>query len=355
MTESVLNSPGVTSLRLSTSTKDAILCAIAFLVLLFFFISIDLVESVFEWTRDYEEWELDEVLASIPPLALVTAWFSYRRWREVGQLNEALRNTLEELERSAAQQRAIEQQLRHAQKMEALGKLSAGLAHELNNVLQPIVTLSQLGAKREDPPAESQEKMRNILDAAEHGCEIVREVLTFAAGGSREAETLVLSRALVETVAVSRGLLAETIELETQFPEDSGLVRLNPVELTQVVTNLVTNAADAMGRKGKLFLGLDSCFVNVAESEAHGLAPGNYFRLTVRDDGPGIAPDVQARIFDPFFSTKSVGEGTGLGLAIVYGIVGNWGGRISVSSAPGCGATFEILIPRIVPETENGS
>ena len=333
--------------------KDLIGCAIAFTAMLLGFISIDFIEVIFEATRAYEDWELDEVLAAIPPLVLVAAWFSYRRWREVAELNRTLSRTVSELEDANALRQRMERQLRESQKLEAMGKLAGGLAHELNNVLQPIVTLAQHSADRDDISPETKTKLAHILAAATHGSDIVRDVLTFASGGVREPECLDLGAALTDIVAYSRENLAETVTIERRFDDDAGLVSLNRVELTQVIANLLTNAADAMGHQGQISVALDVCDLDEAVAAFKGLTVGRYARITVADQGPGIAPDAMGRVFDPFFTTKDAGEGTGLGLAVVHGLVRDWGGSIAVQSSVGRGAAFEILVPLL--ETAGGS
>ncbi len=335
--------------------KDLIACAIAFVTMLLAFVSIDFIEMIFEATREHEDWELDEILAAIPSLVLVAAWFSYRRWREVAELNRTLSQTVRELEEANAMRQRMERQLRESQKLEAMGKLAGGLAHELNNVLQPIVTLAQHSADRDDISAETKTRMAHILAAASHGSDIVRDVLTFASGGIREPECLDLAMALNDIVAYSRENLAESMTIETRFDAHTRLVSLNRVELTQVITNLLTNAADAMGHQGRISVELDVCDLDAADADFKGLTAGSYARITVADQGPGIAPDAMGRVFDPFFTTKDAGEGTGLGLAVVHGLVRDWGGSIAVHSSVGNGAAFEILVPRLTSEPVRGA
>ena len=334
--------------------KDLIVGAVAFAILLLTFAGIDFIEVIFEATRAHEDWELDEFLAAIPALALVAAWFSYRRWREAAGLNRTLSRTVAELAEANALRQRMERRLREAQKLEAMGKLAGGLAHELNNVLQPVVTLAQHSADHDDISPEAKTKMAHILAAASHGSDIVRDVLTFASGGTREPECLDLAMALTDIVAYSRENLTESMTVETRFDADAGLVSLNRVELTQVIANLLANAADAMGQHGQISVNLDVCDLDAADADFKGLAAGSYASITVADEGPGIAPDAMGRIFDPFFTTKDAGEGTGLGLAVVHGLVRDWGGSIAVQSSVGRGAVFEILVPRLTSGSGQG-
>lgn len=355
MSVSVSTPPPAAPPRLSAATKDLIAGAITFVVILSCFISVEFIELIFEATREHEDWELDEILAAIPSLVLVAAWFSYRRWREVAELNRTLSQAVHELEAANGLRQRMERQLRESQKLEALGKLAGGLAHELNNVLQPIVTLAQLSADRDDISSETKTKMAHILAAASHGSDIVRDVLTFASGGIREAECLDLAMALNDIVAYVRESLAKSITVEIRFDEHAGLVSLNRVELTQVITNLLTNAADAMGHEGRIRVELDVCELDAAGADFKGLSAGSFARITVADQGPGIAPDAMGRVFDPFFTTKGAGEGTGLGLAVVHGLVRDWGGSIAVQSSVGCGAVFEILVPLLTSAPRQGA
>ena len=325
---------------------DLAVGACILLVLVAIFARIELVELIFDATRDYEHLELDELIAAVPALTIVASWYSFRRWREAGHLNTQLQSSLDATRRAETERRAMETQLRQAQKLEAIGKLAGGLAHELNNMLQPIVTISQLGAKKEATPAETQARMGQILAAAEHGRTIVNDVLTFASGGSRSREDIVLSRAVAEAAELCREMLDESVRLQTKIVDDTGVAHLNRAELTQVVVNLVTNAADAIEHSGTIHLILETSDLNGNESQHFEVKPGSYFLLSVVDDGPGLSKDLKSKVFDPFFTTKDATRGTGLGLAVVHGMVRDWGGAVSLSSSPGAGATFTVLIPR---------
>ena len=331
---------------MNASTRDLIIAVAACALIIFFFASIELIELFFDFTRKYEEWNLDEVIAAVPALALVTAWFAGRRWREIRRLNGELEETVAQLEEAIAQRRAMEEQLGEAYKMAAMGALTGGLAHEFNNVLQPIVTLAQLTLDRGDLPEEQRTRIRHILKAAEHGCDVVKGTLAFPAGGTQETHDMLPAEDLAAFVQKARGNLGE-VEIDTRIAADPVAVRVNRTEFHQVLTNLVKNAAEAMDHRGRIEIGVGSRTLDAEGARAKGLAAGRYVRVTVADNGPGMAPEVRDQIFDPFFTTKEAGEGTGLGLAIVYSLVQGWDGKISVYSSPGNGAAFEILIPRL--------
>ena len=330
---------------MNASSKDLIIGVAACALIVFIFASIELIELFFDFTRQYEEWNLDEAIAAVPALALVSAWFAGRRWREIRRLNGELEETVAQLEEAIAQRRAMEDQLGEAYKMAAMGALTGGLAHEFNNVLQPIVTLAQLSLDR-DGTEEQKTRIRHILKAAEHGCEIVKGTLAFPAGGTQETDDMVPAEDVAGFVEQARGRLGK-VEIDARIAADSGAIRVNRAEFNQVMTNLVRNAAEAMDHRGKVEIGLGSRTLDAEAARAKGLAPGRYVRVTVADNGPGMASEVRDQIFDPFFTTREAGEGTGLGLAIVYSLVQGWNGRISVYSSPGNGAAFEILIPRL--------
>ncbi|MCG8694289.1 MAG: ATP-binding protein [Minwuiales bacterium] len=337
------------------AVSDAIIGAVAFLGLLIAFISIDFVEFLFEATRAGEAWELDELIAAIPALALVGAWYSLRRWFQVSRLNRSLRAALADAEAARERQRVAEAELREAQKMEALGRLAGALAHELSNMLQPIVTLSKLSLERDALPDKAAEGLRRILDAAENCAEIAHQALAFSGGKAIRRTPTALTAALSEAVAFAASSLPATVQVQADISDDPGLALIDRTELTQVVTNLLNNAADAVGGRGRIDVCLDTRTVRDGGGRPHGLPGGRYFQITVTDDGPGMTEETRAQAFEPFFTTKAAGGGTGLGLAVVYGIVTGWGGSISAASNPGGGARFEVLVPRMEPQPAGAS
>ena len=330
---------------LTSGLRDIFIGAVALALVSTLFISIELVETVFELTREHEDWELDEILACVPALALVMAWYAIRRWREVRHLNSQLAEANENLEITHARQMAAESQLRDAQRLESLGRLAGGLAHELNNMLQPIVTLTQLSLKDADLPDKPRGNLEKVLEAAQCGRDIVNKALTFAGEKKSQRSAHVFSDCLSEVVEFSRTCLPEGVVLELDIPSFPQSAWISRTELTQVVTNLMTNAARAMEMSGTLSITLSLVALTKTDSAVHNLHPGDYFRMQLSDTGCGMPDDVQRRLFDPFFTTEEAGENVGLGLAVVHGIVSDWHGRISAHSKPGAGTRFELLIP----------
>ena len=320
------------------ATRDLIIGAFATALLGFAFARIELVEALLGMTRYYQRMEFGEAVAAVPALVLVIVWFAAQRWREASRLTRELKRTEARLRQAREKGRSLEDQLGGASRMAAMGALTGGLAHEFNNVLQPIITLAEMNIDQSESQEESRIRTRHILKAAEHGTEIVRGTLDFPAGGTQETEELTPAPELAEIAAQAQETYRGRIQVEVRIAEEAGPIRVNPTEFRQAMTNLLKNAAEAM-REGSVTL-------DAGGAGSRSLAAGPYVRVTVNDDGPGMAPEVTAKVFEPFFTTKEAGKGTGLGLAVVDSLVRGWNGRISVQSSPGEGSSFEILIPR---------
>jgi two-component system, cell cycle sensor histidine kinase and response regulator CckA len=243
-------------------------------------------------------------------------------------------------------QRALEQRLLHVQKLEAVGRLAGGVAHEFNNVLSIIRGYASALRRELGPGSPHRTDADEIVAATDRAATVARSLLAF----SRRQPLVVAPLDLVGLVRglerLLRPLLREDLRLELRLPDEPLPVLADPVQLEQVLLNLVNNARDAIAGPGKVVVALGSEALDEAQATGAGLeAAGRFALLTVSDDGPGIAPEAQERLFEPFFTTKPVGQGTGLGLSIVYGIVSQHHGAISVASAPGQGATFTIRLP----------
>ncbi|MGD0014328.1 MAG: PAS domain S-box protein [Bryobacteraceae bacterium] len=240
----------------------------------------------------------------------------------------------------------IEEQLRQAQKMEAVGRLAGGIAHDFNNLLMIMLAHGELA--KESLPAESPARANidNILGAAERASALTSQLLTFSRRQTVQSQVLDLNRVVAETGAMVRRILGEDVELEIIPGRDLQRVRADGGQLAQVLLNLVVNARDAMPRGGKLTIATASTRVGAPGSRGvEGLRPGRYVTLAVIDTGTGMSQEVQSHLFEPFFTTKPTGKGTGLGLTTVYGIVKQAGGEIRVSTRPGHGTTFRIYLP----------
>jgi PAS domain S-box-containing protein len=242
----------------------------------------------------------------------------------------------------------LEVQLRQAQKMEAIGTLAGGIAHDFNNILSVIIGNSELLALRDEASPSLREGVEQILTAAQRAKQLVSQILTFSRQGEQEKLLVNLKPVVKETLGFLRASLPATIQLRHFIAPDAGVIVADPTQMQQVLMNLCTNAAHAMeAQGGVLKIDLGNVTIDKADgSRDPGAAPGNYLVLTVSDTGQGMDPRVQARIFDPYFTTKEPGKGTGLGLSVVHGIVRSHGGAIRVFSEVGKGTTFKVFLPR---------
>jgi PAS domain S-box-containing protein len=239
----------------------------------------------------------------------------------------------------------LEEQFRQAQRLESLGMLAAGIAHDLNNVLAPILMGAPL--LRETTASEwDRSLLTDIEKSALRGTALVRQILGFAQGIGGEPQTVQVAYLLAEIVDVLRRTLPKSIEIETRISKDIWPIEANPTQIHQVLLNLTVNARDAMPEGGKLRLRAENIELDEAAARAiPGARPGRWVVLHVEDTGTGIPADVLARMWEPFFTTKPVNKGTGLGLSTVRGIVEAHGGFITVQTVPGRGTTFRAYFP----------
>lgn len=247
----------------------------------------------------------------------------------------------------------LEEGLKQSQKMEALGQMAGGIAHEINNLLHPIINFTKLTLSK-TTDAQLNHYLSRALECSRKAGEIVNDILTFAHKGSGERIIVNLAELTARTMRFAQDITPPDMRLSLKSTEESILAEVNETEFIQVVLNLVQNANDAMAGVGELKLTLDCVSVASPETERLEVQAGHYARLTVSDRGQGIPDDILEHIFEPFFTTKEVGRGTGLGLAVVYGIVKGWNGAISVSSEKGVGSSFEVYVP-IVRKAEASS
>ncbi len=243
----------------------------------------------------------------------------------------------------------LQQHFRQTQKTEALGTLAGGIAHDLNNVLNPIFINTELVLL--DAPLD--EPMRRTLEltlkAAERGRDLVKQIITFSRQKERERKPVKVGPIVEESLKFLRASLPRTVDIRTSIQPESGTILADPVQIHQVVMNLCSNAAFAMRDSGGVLeVALAEVEADEAMTRRHpSLKPGPYLRLTVADSGMGMSPEVLDRAFDPFFTTKGPGEGSGMGLAVVQGIVRDHGGAITVYSEVGQGSTFNVYLPRL--------
>jgi PAS domain S-box-containing protein len=241
-----------------------------------------------------------------------------------------------ELRLAEARERELERQLLHSQKLEALGTLAGGIAHDLNNTLVPIMALSKLTARRFEPGTPVRNNLQTIFEASERARDLVQRVLAFSRKDESERGEVNLGEVVREALKLLRATVPSSIEIDAAI-EDVPPIRADASQLHQVITNLVSNAAGAIGSDmGTVAISLRLAARQKGEGEVC---------LSVADSGCGIDETTLRRIFEPFFTTKPVGEGTGLGLSIVHGIVTSHGGRVEVKSTPGKGTRFDLYFP----------
>jgi signal transduction histidine kinase len=294
---------------------------------------------------------------------------------EQRRIERALKETLEELE-SRVQERTtelqqaydklkeeteerskVEQQLRQAQKMEAVGTLAGGIAHDFNNVLAAIIGFSQIALDRAPEGLPCRSHMERVLSAGIRGRDLVKQILAFSRKAEQEKQPLKLAAVVREALMLLRATLPSTIDIRTNLQNEAGFVLADPTQMQQVITNLCTNAAHAMKRRGGS-ISIDLAgfsFSSPGDAPHPTMSPRSYARLSVTDTGEGMPPETIEHIFDPFFTTKATGEGTGLGLSVVHGIVASHGGTITVSSEPDKGSAFTVYLPTLLEEQSRDS
>ncbi|MFZ9502303.1 MAG: cell cycle histidine kinase CckA [Beijerinckiaceae bacterium] len=245
------------------------------------------------------------------------------------------------------EQRNLQESFAQSQKMQAIGQLAGGVAHDFNNVLTAIIGYSDLLLASHRPTDPSFQDIMQIKQNANRAAGLVRQLLAFSRRQTLRPQVLQLNDVMSELQNLLRRLVGEKIELDVRYGRDLWLVKADLNQFEQVVVNLVVNARDAMPEGGRIRLSTSNVTAAECETIAEpGFVPADYVVVEVSDSGHGIPPDVKAKMFEPFFTTKEVGKGTGLGLSMVYGIVKQTGGYIACESEPGEGATFRIYLPR---------
>jgi len=248
----------------------------------------------------------------------------------------------------------LEQQLQQSQKLEAVGRLAGGLAHDFNNVLTAILGSVELLLLDTPPDAPTREELDIIRDAAARAQELIRQLLAFSARQVLQPRVLDLNRLVGDVNKMLRRLIGEDVELVSAPTPDLGAVRADAGQIEQALVNLAINVRDAMPEGGRLTIETANAEIPEAAGRPHGeVPPGRYVTLRVTDTGHGMDAETQAHIFEPFFTTKPHGKGTGLGLATVYGIARQSGGHVTVDSAPSEGTTFRIYLPRVDEAVES--
>jgi len=257
-------------------------------------------------------------------------------------------DVLEAIAEDVTDRRALEDQFRQSQKMEAVGRLAGGVAHDFNNLLMVISGYAEVILTEIDPGSTIHEKGRAIQLAADRATTLTRQLLAFSRKQLLELKVVDVNAIVQDMERLLRPLIGETIELVTILAPEAAHTRADAGQLEQVIMNLVVNAKDAMPAGGKLTIQTQNTIVDEHHRRGqHFIRPGRYVMLSVVDTGTGMDRETQSRIFEPFFTTKEKGKGTGLGLSTVYGIVKQTGGYVMVQSELGRGTTFHIYLPLV--------
>ncbi len=244
--------------------------------------------------------------------------------------------------------------LLQSQKMEALGQLSGGVAHEINNLLQPVIALSELGAAVVDVDPDKVRRYFEVIGGSGRKArDVVRQVLTFARRDSVQVASHPLAALMSEALDLVTNALPPNIELKRDIPIGEARALVNPTQVSQIILNLVKNAADAMDGRGVVTVTLVPAMLDEAGAASLDITPGRWLKLTVADHGCGMDRATRAKIFEPFFTTKPVGKGTGLGLSVVYSIVTGWGGTVRFDSEVDKGTSAMVYIPADFADSES--
>ena len=272
---------------------------------------------------------------------------------EVHKATEGLQRANQELQGEIGERKRAEEilktqteQLVHAQKMEAVGTLAGGIAHDFNNLLTQVIGFAELALLEPDGSPRWREYVAKLPENAQRAAKLIAQLLTFSRQAATEPQPLHLLNLVKETVKILERTVPESITLRVKVSPEVAQVNADPTQMQQVILNLCINASHAMPDGGELIVGLANATLDEAHCRHYAYGrPGDYVCLSVRDTGTGMPPEVQKRIFEPFYTTKGVGEGTGLGLAMVYGIVKSHEGHIDVSSEAGKGSEFRVYLP----------
>lgn len=275
-------------------------------------------------------------------------WFSISVYCPKRGFFIAVFDVITDRKRAEEEHQKLEAQFRQAQKMEAVGRLAGGVAHDFNNILQTILGYAFIAYNNTPPESHLREYLQEIQKAGNRAADLTGQLLAFARQQTISPKVLNLNDTVSSMLKMLQRLIGEDIDLSWQPAHEVRNVKIDPSQLDQLLANLAVNARDAIAGVGKVTIETSSVFFDASYCADHpGFVPGEYVMLAVSDDGCGMDKETQNRIFEPFFTTKGVGEGTGLGLATVYGIVKQNRGFINVYSEPGTGTTFKIYLPRV--------
>jgi PAS domain S-box-containing protein len=281
--------------------------------------------------------------------SVITVRLSGRAATELDEADQALEIIAEDI----TERRALEDQFRQAQKMEAVGRLAGGVAHDFNNLLMVVSGYTEVLMEALDENDPLLVKVQAIQQAADRATTLTRQLLAFSRKQLLELKVVDVNSIVADMERLLRPLIGENIDLTTKLTPNVGHTRADAGQLEQVIMNLVVNAKDAMPDGGRILIQTSEADPDTARREHSLIEPGTYILLSVSDTGAGMDRETQSRIFEPFFTTKEKGKGTGLGLSTVYGIVKQGGGYIFAQSEPGCGTTFRIYLPRVADPADS--
>jgi PAS domain S-box-containing protein len=293
------------------------------------------------WTaRELEVCRKDGTV--FPAHLSIAEWWGGGHRHFTGILRDLTSQKCEQLERTK-----LETQLYQAQKMEAIGNLTGGMAHDFNNMLGVIIGNVDLLRDPRKDDAETDELTRNVLEAADHGADLTRRLLAFARQQPLRPQRVDMNELVSDITRLLSRTLGEDIEILLDLSPEVWPVVADPAQLEATLTNLANNARDAMPHGGRLMIVTDNRHLDAHYAEQHAeVVAGSYGMIEVSDTGTGMTPEVISRIFEPFFTTKGWDKGTGLGLSMVFGFIKQSGGHISVYSEPGIGTTFRLFLRR---------
>lgn len=263
---------------------------------------------------------------------------------------------LSEIRKEEEKRLAIERRLRQTQKMEAIGTMAGGISHDFNNILTVIFGRLELATMMLPEESKARNHINDALTAADRAKDMIKQILSFCRKTEEERKPFHIKLIVAEAVKMIESLMPSNIKIKLRIESKSSIIMGDPTQIHQILMNLCSNANYALKEWGGIIeIHIEEVsFGSREKMMIPSLRPGDYVRLSVSDNGPGIDKNIIERIFDPFFTTKPAGEGTGMGLAVVHGIVQNHGGAVSVESQPGKGTSFHCYFP-LIAKTENGT
>jgi len=268
---------------------------------------------------------------------------------EIGKLANAFNDLYESLDRKNSEKKQLEDQLRHSQKLEAIGTLAGGIAHDFNNMLGIIMGYTELALFDVSDSDSVHRNLKQVLTASNRAADLVNQILVFSRKDKGRLKPIQLPAIVAEALKMLRSSLPSTIEMRQNIKPDLAWILADPIQIHSLIMNLCANAAHAIGKDiGSVKIDVEDVEIDSKTASGHrDLSPGSYQKVTVSDTGIGMTPEIMDRIFDPFFTTKEPGEGTGMGLSMVHGIVKRHKGAMSVQSKPGKGTKFDFFFPII--------